>query len=323
MEVTRILLSNYLLTGMIPQVDPQTQNITRPSWWKQLRSLPCDIHFFEDESCAALTARGALAIRPDGAAWIIRDPEFLCLGDPPACPAWLVSQFLQECTKTLKPSYWKYLHLLRWRPVRHGLLNVRGRGAFVRWTADGESSAIVYSSRVDTTQLTEAVLRTRAEMNGVRIDGFFLRNLTGEINQYESQVASVVTTTDWKPLCGDQQARHYAVDQGQRDMRPTMALESPEPLVHDAISTMAYVSTLHKRTKQAKLFEMSTFLSTLIHPYSTFHDSFWLVHVPHLISYEIIEEYKWRPIYRIPETLLLGSIIGTCWALPKQKKTSG
>jgi len=37
-------------------------------------------------------------------------------------------------------------------------------------------------------------------MNKVKIDGFFLRNLTSEINQYESQVASVVTTTDWKFL---------------------------------------------------------------------------------------------------------------------------
>lgn len=65
---------------------------------------------------------------------------------------------------------------------------------------DDGYSEITCSARVDVAQLTEAVLRTRAEMNKVKIDGFFLRNLTSEINQYESQVASVVTTTDWKFL---------------------------------------------------------------------------------------------------------------------------
>ena len=65
---------------------------------------------------------------------------------------------------------------------------------------DDGYSEITYSARVDVAQLTEAVLRTRAEMNKVKIDGFFLRNLTSEINQYESQVASGVTTTDWKFL---------------------------------------------------------------------------------------------------------------------------
>ena len=77
---------------------------------------------------------------------------------------------------------------------------VWGRNTYIlaQYSDENGYTEVVYSTSVTTEQFTEAVLRTRAELNEIRIDGFFLRNLTSEINQYEAQVASVITTTDWR-----------------------------------------------------------------------------------------------------------------------------
>ena len=79
---------------------------------------------------------------------------------------------------------------------------VWGRNTYIlaQYSDEQGHIEVIYSACITTSQFTESVLRTRAELNDVKIDGLFLRNLTGEINQYEAQVASVITSTDWKFL---------------------------------------------------------------------------------------------------------------------------